>query len=292
MTIGQALREGASLLSAREMSGLEVEMLLAFVLGCSRESLFVDSAEVLEEVEEKLYFSYLKRVLTGEPLAYILKGKEFFGFDFFVDERVLIPRPETELIVESALEFLRERAVDEGPVRILDLGAGSGCIGLSITKALEQEALNIVDEVFLVDLSEDALAVARLNADQLGLGHCVRVVQSDLLDFAETGERFDLIVANLPYIAKDSGDGSYVAEDVAKFEPEMALFGGANGLELYNKMFQTLIDKGLEFNFLLGEFGFGQTKMMGDVLDTYFDRNWVIKKDLAGIDRMFIVSNN
>jgi len=276
MQVVELLQKGTSFLHERRTGLLESEILLAHVLGVGREYLISHSDEDVDADFVKLYDSYLDRISDGEPLAYIIGEKEFYGLDFYVDERVLIPRPETEALVEEALNFL-----DGGSGKVLDVGTGSGCMAVSIAKGCDAV------DVLALDLSEEALEVARLNVDQHGVEDRVQLAVSDLLDVLDENEQFDVIVANLPYIGEVRN--RVVDDSTLKYEPKMALFGGEGGLELYERMFEEMREKNIGFGLLLGEFCFGQSEEMVELLNKFFDHKWEIVKDLAGIDRMFVV---
>jgi release factor glutamine methyltransferase len=262
-------------ISRSSLSRLDCEVLLAHVIGKSREHVFANpSLELSEDVSSEFLKLEAKR-LDGCPVAYLVESKEFYGLDFYVDERVLIPRPETEMIIDTVLELC-----DDESARVLDVGTGSGCIAISI--------LNKMPEFGAVacDISSDALAVASLNAKKHGVSDRIEFVESDLLEGIEG--RFDFICANLPYIGLDKND--FVEKNVEKYEPEKALFGGNDGLELYKKMFQQLKMGKVECKWIIGEFGFGQTEDLKAVLSKNFDQQWEIKNDLNDIPRLFVVS--
>lgn len=288
MTIKSVIENGVEVLGDRNNALLDVEILLAFVLGVEKEYLIMNSREDVDENLLKLFFKYLKRVEEGEPIAYILKEKEFYGLSFFVDERVLIPRPETEHLVERVVKYLKKNSVDGRRFTVLDVGTGSGNISISIAKSFTDED-GVIEQIDAVDFDDGAIDVAKLNADQHGVSERVCVFQSDLLDFLDGGEKYDVIVANLPYIGVERN--RHVSVETEKYEPNIALFGGKGGLELYKKMFQELLDKDVSFDILVGEFGFAQSEELGELLDKYFTHKWVIDKDLAGVDRMFVVKN-
>lgn len=281
MQIGSLLKRGKDFLGHNENALLNSEILLSYVLGISREELFVCNNEELESALIKLFEQYLQRISLGEPVAYITKNKEFFGLDFYVDQRVLVPRPETELLVERGVAFLQNRA----DARVLDVGTGSGNIAIALGSAV-YESIDLIDAI---DLSEEALSVARINVEQHGLGEKIHVFQSDLLNALDEDCHYDLITANLPYIGEQTND--YVAHGVEKFEPNLALFAGGDGLELYKKLFQQLRQKRIQFDLMIGEFGLGQTQALGKLLDQFFDHKWKVRQDLAGIDRMFVVTS-
>jgi len=320
---------------------LEVELVLAHVLGMSRSEVIAhDDIEVTSEVSIKLFQKYIDELVSGKPLAYIVRSKEFYGADFYVDERVLIPRPETEMIVDTVLEYLNERAfavggmeakggyyatVNEDAVsvidsvdlgkdfKILDIGTGSGCIIASILRNFDN-AVGVA-----CDISRDALEVARENFEYHNLEDRVELVESDLLEAFDDEEFFDVIVTNPPYVAEVSdggldvrGGGNFTAdENVAKHEPRVALFAGSDGMDVYKKLVQELIEKKIGFNLLVGEFGAGQKDAISELLNKNFIQSSVrnsmedflgenevksdgkfeieIKNDLAGIPRIFIV---
>jgi len=276
------LIEGAKRLGVSSSRGLDCEVLLGFVLGVSREKLLGDFFYEVSVEDEKLYFRYVGEVAGGKPVAYVTHSREFYGLDFYVDERVLVPRPETEMAVEEVLKFLNENSgkFSDRDAMILDIGTGSLCIAAAILRNFENVFAHAVD------ISEDALEVARMNREYYGLETRCQIYQSDLLSSVEE-RKFDVIVANLPYV-EDGG----AAENVKKFEPNSALFGGGDGLELYKKLIQEVLEKKVEFDLLVCEFGFGQEAGVRELLSKNFDQRkfkWEIKKDLAGIPRIFVV---
>lgn len=285
MTIKEILKSGYEFLGKGETALLDCELILANVLGVDKEYLISHggNSEFGEDLIN-LFWAYLKRVKAGEPVAYILKEKEFYGLNFYVDNRVLIPRPETELLVERVLDYLENNAEEGRIFKILDVGTGSG----NIAVALAANFHNL--EVTALDLSGDALEVARINIDQHGVEDRTQIFQSDLLEVVEEGEKYDVIVANLPYIGTVSNND--VEENVRKYEPARALFAGNDGLELYKKMFQQVLDRRIDYGLIVGEIGSMQRKDLEQLLSKYFEQNWRIEKDLAGNDRMFIVKGN
>lgn len=284
MNIKYLLKSGFEFLNKSENALLDCELILANVFGIDKEYLISHRDEEIggqnnfgEDLVE-LFWVYLKRVKAGEPVAYILQEKEFYGLSFYVDNRVLIPRPETELLVEKILSYLKS---DSRKFKILDVGTGSGNIAISLVSNFQ----NL--EVTALDLSEDAMEVARINVDQHGVEDRVQVYQSDLLEVIGDGENYDVIVANLPYVGTIKNND--IEEHVRKYEPARALFAGNDGLELYKKMFQQVLDKRINYGIIVGEIGSMQRKDIGMLLDKYFERNWKIEKDLQGNDRMFVI---
>jgi len=167
----------------------------------------------------------------------------------------------------------------------LDVGTGSGNIAVALAKGLE----GVLSQIDAVDVSESACEVAKINAEQHGVSEKIHVFQSDLLENIDKEDSYDLIVANLPYIGEEKN--RFVSADAEKYEPNEALFGGYDGLELYSRLFQQIAEKGLSFNFLIGEFGFAQGDSMRELLNKYFEQSWLIEPDLSNIDRIFIIKN-
>lgn len=267
---------------------IEVQALLQRVLDKPRAWLLAHAEQVLTEAQQVIYQDLLQRRLAGEPLAYILGEREFYGLNFSVTPAVLIPRPETELLVELALERLaspspdlsatlsreRERGGGRG-LRVLDLGTGSGAIALSIAHVRPDA------EVTAVDASEGALQVAGHNAQRLGIGN-VRFVRSNW--FAGlNGERFDLIVSNPPYVAADD---PHLRQGDLRFEPASALASGADGLDDIRRIVAdapAYLDPG---GWLLFEHGYDQAERVRELLRQAGFGEAYSACDLAGIERV------
>jgi release factor glutamine methyltransferase len=263
-------------------SRLEIQMLLQHTLNVPRSYLLAHPEQVLNATQQAAYAAMLQRRLQGEPIAHILGEREFFGLNFKVTPDTLIPRPETELLVELALQRipspglsatlsrLRER---EG-FRVLDLGTGSGAIAIAIAHARPDA------EVTAVDASEAALRVARENAKRLGIAN-VDFQQSDWFS-ALAGQRFDLIVSNPPYIA--AGD-KHLAEGDVRFEPISALASGTDGLDDIRRIVSQaggFLEPGA---WILLEHGYDQATQVRELLHQNGFTEVFSAKDIAGIDR-------
>lgn len=289
MIIRELLKKSIEFLDNKNNAPLDCEVLLAYVLGVNKEYLFAHSDEDIDDFTVALFNTYLKRIKEGEPMAYILGEKEFYGLNFFVDERVLVPRPETELLVDKVLEYLRNNYKKNHKFKILDIGTGSGNVAVSIGKTVfDLNGGAIIEHIEAIDISEGVLEVAKINVSQYGLDEMIHVYQSDLLENIEEGERFDVIVANLPYIGEVTN--RFVSKETEKYEPKHALFAGDDGFRLYKKLFQQILDKKIDYKIIIGEFGFGQSKEMKKLLNKYFDQRWVVEKDYANIDRIFLIT--
>lgn len=202
---------------------LEAQLLLAHVLGCSRVQLYTGFDKPLAEAELARYRALIKRRLGGEPVSYLLGEQEFWGLPFYVDASVLVPRPDTETVIEVARALRPDPAA---PCRVLDLCTGSGAIAISLAKELPGA------HVIATELSPEAAAIARRNAERNGVADRVEVRVGDLFGPA-AGERFDLVAANPPYIA--TAVIATLASEVRR-EPLLALDGGADGLAFYDRI--------------------------------------------------------
>lgn len=284
MTLAENLQQAKQKLTSPD-DFLAAEVLLAFAIGKSREYLIAHADEQISPSHLADFEDLFQRFLGGEPVAYLTHVKEFYGLDFYVDKRVLIPRPETELLVEKVIEIVNEDGLGTfqktfQPVRILDIGTGSGCIAISLAKHLPQAIIQATD------ISEEALEVAKLNAQNLKLTNQPKFFQSNLLQNVE--QPADIIVANLPYIGTERF--AFVSKNARDFEPHVALFGGKDGLFLYEQLFQQLNEKPWKPQILLGEFGFLQTEELTALIKKYFPEAQLnFAKDYAHIDRIFMV---
>jgi release factor glutamine methyltransferase len=260
---------------AFESPRLEAEVLLANVLGVDRIRLIVEAERPLETTELSRFRDAIKRRRTGEPVAYVIGEREFYGLAFRVDARVLIPRPDTEILVETALTATRSRNLGG---RALDLCTGSGCVAIAFAKHRPTW------QVTGTDLSVEALEVARQNALRLGTVWGVRFAQGDLFDAVAKNETFDLITANPPYIP--AGDIAGLQKDIRDFEPRLALDGGADGLTLLPKIAQGAFERLTPGGMLAVEIGAGQA---GDVAKL-FEKTGLVDvqrhKDYGGHERV------
>ncbi len=231
-TVRQALREATASLSDAgiESACLDAELLLAEALGLDRSKLYLHYEAPLETRAEERFRSLLARRVDGEPAAYITGRREFWSLDFLVTPAVLVPRPETERLVEVAVGlFEAESQISDRKFQILDLGTGSGAISISLAKEIANA------EVWATDVSSDALGIARANARRHGVEEKIQFLHGDLFEpVSARAEIFDLIVSNPPYVRSDEIDA--LPRDVRDFEPRIALDGGADGLDCYRRI--------------------------------------------------------
>jgi release factor glutamine methyltransferase len=271
----------------RDIGRTDLVAIMGFVLATNAERIYMDSGRELPEEACRRIDQCVAERKKGKPLSYITRTREFFSEEFFVDERVLVPRPETELLVEEALRIMAERpglGQESGPaagLRILDMGTGSGIIGITLAK-------HGAAAVTCVDISLDALLVARTNAARLGVQDKVVCVCSDLFAGINTSTEFDIIVANLPYVS--ASEWHELMTDV-KFEPRAALLGGGNlGTEVYERFVADFPGHLKEDGFVLCEVGGkAQIEALGELM---IGHGLCVhsKKDLADRDRILIGS--
>lgn len=268
-------QDGASLKAALALTAdearIEAQMLLQHVLKVPRAYLLAHPEQILDEAHSAAYGALLLRRLQGEPVAYILGEREFFGLNLKVTPATLIPRPETELLVELALARIPAR----GGFRVLDLGTGSGAIALAIAHARPDI------EVVAVDASEAALQVGRENAERLNIRNASFLL-SDWFS-ALNGQRYDLIVSNPPYVA--AGD-IHLTRDDARFEPLSALAAGTDGLDDIRRIVVRARDFLARRAWLLLEHGYDQAAAVRTLLDRHGYADVFSARDIAGIERV------
>ena len=280
--VSAVLREAARCLTSYgiDSGSLDAEVLLSHVLGVNREQLLVAAHAPMDEAQSRAYERLLSRRLEREPTAYITGKREFWSLDIHVTPDVLIPRPETELLVELSLALSAEWRAGK-PMKILDLGTGSGAIAVALATELAGA------KIFATDISAAALAVAAGNALRNDVAGRISFVQSDLFEAFETAASFDLIVANPPYIRHSDIDA--LEPEVSRWEPRGALDGGLDGLDYYRRMATEGLSYLVPSGAIAVEIGAG----MGDLVATLFKAGAGcakadIYKDYAGNERVVV----
>ena len=274
MTLKQALSRARHILTENsiEDAPVECELLLRHTLKISRIQLYLDLDQELSPQQEKAFWRFLQRRLNGEPTAYITGHREFYGLDFYVDPHVLIPRPESELLVEVALGLAQNHPL----ATIADIGTGCGAIATSLALELPQA------RIYATDISAPALEVALINCQKHEVTDRVYLLQGNLLE--PVPEPVDLIVANLPYV-KESEITPF------RFEPRLALDGGSDGTERIHQLCRQAGSKLRPGGFLLLEIGQGQGGVVTALLHTLFPKGKIeVMPDLSGIDRVVSLS--
>jgi release factor glutamine methyltransferase len=273
----QALRAAIAQLEAAaiEAPRISAEVLVFHVLDCDRAYLFAHPERELTGPEQSQFDALISRRASGEPLQYLTGHQEFWKADFLVSPAVLIPRPETEHIIEAVLDLVRHFAL--GPrLKLIDVGTGSGAIAIILARELSQA------EVHAVDLSPTALEVARTNARRLG-AH-VNFAQSDVLADVERDASFDFVVSNPPYVGLNEADK--VQEVVKHYEPPMAVFAGDEGLSVIHRLVPQALEALRPGGWLLMEIGYSQAQAVMSLLTGWHNVHAV--PDLAGIPRVIV----
>jgi release factor glutamine methyltransferase len=267
---GEALQAArARLAAASRNPGRDAEVLLTHVSGWDKAALLTHPERLLSAEQSALFETLVRRRAACEPMQYITGSQEFFGLLFEVSRDVLIPRPETEHVVEAALEHFGR----EAKVRLVDVGTGSGAIAVALAHALPRS------QVTAVDLSRAALEVARRNAERHGVLERLTLLQSDLLA-AINGVGFDLVVSNPPYVA----EREILEPQVFGYEPHSALYAGPTGLEVYERLIPQACKVLKPDGWLILEIGFGQQAALQALLGGWHAVDFV--NDLQGIPRV------
>jgi release factor glutamine methyltransferase len=309
MFLKEWLKQGEVRLAAgphAERARADSELLLMQIVGLNRAYLIAHSDKLLSVEEAARYEAFIERRANGEPIQQITGEQEFYRMPFQVTSDVLIPRPETELLVERVIHLMplfhpksvqffsfriirtgsgaKKRRDDVGnlevagwPPRVLDVGTGSGAIAISIAHDWSEA------EITAIDLSPAALEVARGNAERLGFADCIRFLQGDLLA-PVAGERFEIVVSNPPYVAE--ADRESLSVEVRDYEPALALFAGDDGLEVHRRLIPAAFDALIPGGFVVLEIGCGQSAAITELLARSGFEQIEFVPDLQGILRV------
>ena len=279
MILGDALQSATQTLLRKGIddASAEAEILLGHVLGISKTQLYTEPEKALTSTEISQLWSLIQRRLNHEPAAYILGHCEFYGIDLLLDCHTFIPRPETELLVEQAVELAHRISQPGKGITIADVGTGCGAIAVSLAMALPQA------QIYATDISARALQVAEMNCQRHAVSSHVELLQGNLLE--PLSQPVDMIVANLPYI-KDC-EFKDLSPEIIDFEPTSALAGGLNGLDEIQRMLEQMPGKlSREGSFLL-EIGQGQGRVVTSLIKGQFQQaNIELISDLGGIERV------
>lgn len=297
LDIRTALKEAIACLRAANVPShtLAAELLLMHALGRDRTWLYTHPEAMLDSAPAEKYFALIERRALGEPTQYLTSKQEFWALEFEVTPDVLIPRPETEHVVEVALERLGARGIKinlqtgepGAPLRIADVGTGSGCLAVALAHELPHA------EIFATDISVPALAVAKRNAARHGVADRIHFEQADLLDnhlhnsriTTHNSHLFDLIVSNPPYVARN--EAGRLPREVRDHEPNVALFPGPTGLEIYARLIEQAASLLLSGGILVLELGYDSANHVRGLFSAQPGcTNVLLTNDLAGIPRI------
>jgi release factor glutamine methyltransferase len=258
-------------------ASVEAELLLGHILGISKTQLYIEPERSLTSVETEHLRRLVRRRLDHEPAAYILGHCEFYGIDFCIDCHTFIPRPETELLVEKAVELAQCISHQGKRITIADVGTGCGAIAISLALALPQA------KIYATDISASALQVAEMNCRRHAVSSQVELLQGNLLE--PLSQPVDMIVANLPYIK--SCEFKDLSPEVRNFEPTTALAGGEDGLGKIQQILEQMPGKLNYGGCFLLEIGQGQGRMVTSLIKSYFPQaSMELISDLGGIERV------
>lgn len=251
------------------------KILIAELLGCNPLELLNHLEEEVPEEKVELLKKEIKALEENIPLQYVLGHINFYGNDFYIDERVLIPRFETEELVENTIKYINKYFPE--PVDIIDLGTGSGVIGLTLEKKVSTKSVD------LIDISKEALEVTHINCEKLSSK--ANIIESDM--FSSVEKKYDVIISNPPYIKTEEEIESIVKEN----EPHIALYAGPNGLDCYQKILENIKDHMKERCLIAFEIGYTQKEDLKQLISKYLPTSKVeVKKDLSGKDRMIFIT--
>lgn len=257
---------------------LKARLLLAYVLNAKKEYLIIHEEDEISENKVNEYKQYINRIITGEPIQYITNHQEFMKLDFYVDKNVLIPRADTETLVEEVISKCINNEKEE--IKVLDMCTGSGIIGISIAKYIKNTS------VTCIDISDEALEIAKKNATINEISN-IKFIKSNMFEkLSNTSEQFDIIVSNPPYIK--TGIISLLDKEVQK-EPKTALDGGEDGLNFYKIISENAYKYLKKDGYLAIEIGYDQKEEVVSLLKNTKKYNEIYnKKDLCGNDRVVV----
>ncbi|QUI21931.1 peptide chain release factor N(5)-glutamine methyltransferase [Vallitalea pronyensis] len=275
-TIRYVLSEGIKTLQDNHITHAKIDatLLLEHLLDIDRVYVIIHDDEVITEQAYKLYRHGIMLRAKGKPLQYIIGHVAFMGLNFTVNEHVLIPRQDTEILVEEAITCIQKNKV----THILEIGTGSGCIPISLCHACP------TIKVTTVDISKEAIEVAKENARQHGVEDRIAFIHSDLLQQVDKTKRYELIISNPPYIKREDIQG--LMREVKDHEPMRALDGGMDGLDFYRRISTDVMEVASHRCYIFYEVGHNQSIEVKDILEERGYTHVKIIKDLAGINRV------
>lgn len=265
-----------------KVSYIEAQTIIMHALNINKIKLISEGLRELTESDINKIERFINRRLNYEPLSYIINKKEFYGFDFYVDNNVLIPRPETEELIDLVLDYTN----DKDNILICDIGSGSGNIPITLKKLFLEQNKNI--DITAIEISNGAFQVIKKNAlNILGDEKIINIINADALTFTPEN-KFDIIVSNAPYVPLRDKD---LLQKDLEFEPQNALYSGYDGLDFY-KSFLSIIEKYLKDDgAFFFEIGYDQGEALINICNSLDIKNISVKKDLSGKDRFLVCEN-
>ncbi|MBP1924497.1 release factor glutamine methyltransferase [Sedimentibacter acidaminivorans] len=282
-TIEKLLKDGLNMIEKRDYNNpfLDVQLILSHLINKDRIYLHMNKDEEVKSDVSKKYYDMVERRNIGYPLQYMINSQEFMGLDFFVQEGVLIPRSDTEILVEKIINLVNNTELRNKTINILDIGTGSGAIALSLGYFLKNSL------VTAIDISDIAIETAKINADKLGLSN-VLIKKSDVfgdVKNAKSNEKYDIVVSNPPYIEKSVIEN--LQTEVSKYEPKLALDGGVDGLDYYRRIVEVYGFIHSDKSILSVEIGYNQKKEVLKIFEDAGIFSFIESdKDLSGNDRV------
>jgi len=279
MQVRDALRLSAQKFKESPTPSLDARLLLAHAMNCTQGELLINYDQELKKNVEARFLEFVERRRKHEPIAYILGKQEFYGLEFIVNKHVLIPRPETELIIDVLKEEAEKNAQNQ-TIDILDLGTGSGAISVCLAKEIS------LANITAVEISATAIKVAESNVLKHQVQTQVNIVKSNWYSEIEKSKKYDYIVSNPPYICRS--EINQMSKETIEFEPDLALYADNEGLSSYQAIIQNAR------NFLKGdgkivfEIGYSQKNKILNLLKSGGFKNFIVKQDISGLDRVII----
>ncbi|MDP5020397.1 MAG: peptide chain release factor N(5)-glutamine methyltransferase [Rickettsiaceae bacterium] len=279
MQIREALKFAIVQLSNSSTPSLDARLLLGFAMNMTYEQLLLNYDQSLSQIAEDEFLKLIDRRQNMEPIAYILGKQEFYGLELIVNDAVLIPRPDTELLIDVMLDQCSSSMSEE--VTILELGTGSGAIAIALAHSI------ITAAITALDISDAALEIARINAKTHNVVEQIKFIQSDWYQNLGS-EKYDYIISNPPYIAYEEQE--HMSEATRRFEPELALYAADNGLVNYKTIIASASKYLKPKGKLLLEIGYLQKEMLFEILQQHDFNTYKVHTDLAGRDRVIVAT--
>lgn len=276
-TIEKLLHDGINIIKKGEYNNpyLDVQLILSYLLNRDKIYMILHKEEEVEDDIAKKYYEMVEKRNLGYPLQYMINSQEFMGLKFFVQEGVLVPRPDTETLVEKIINYVNNSDIKNKNIKILDIGTGSGAIGISLAYYLRNS------EVTAIDISDIAIETANINVEKMNIKN-VNIIKEDIFKGTEIiKNKYDIVVSNPPYIESDVICN--LQTEVSKYEPKLALDGGRDGLEYYRQILDVFKEIHCQKGMLSVEIGYNQKQSVTEIFEKANIFNKIeCDKDLSG----------